>query len=81
MRQKGKKPMSVKFLDAKISEHRPAGSYPGDKYINVKEAAALLRLSEISIRRLLWKKKLTRYKAGGRTLLRQSQVMGLIHEA
>jgi hypothetical protein len=51
------------------------------EYINVAEAADLLRLSEISIRRYLTKKVLVRYKAGARTLLRRSEVVGLIKQA
>jgi excisionase family DNA binding protein len=47
-------------------------------YITVREAAELLRLSEISIRRYLTKKILARYKAGGRTLLRRDDVVAMI---
>jgi excisionase family DNA binding protein len=54
--------------------------------ISVKEAAAILRLSEISVRRYLTQKRLARYKAGGRgrfgrTLVSRAQVLGLIREA
>ena len=48
--------------------------------MTVREAAQLLRLSEISIRRFLTLKKLKRFKAGARTLLLQSEVLGLIKE-
>ena len=51
------------------------------KYINVPEAAELTRLSEISIRRYLTKKLLTRYKVFGRTLLRRDEVLALIRKA
>ena len=47
-------------------------------YITVAEAAEILRLSQISIRRYLTKKILARYKAGGRTLLRRDDVVALI---
>jgi hypothetical protein len=57
-----------------------AATDSAEQFINVKEAAALLRMAEISIRRFLTKKKLTRYKAAGRTLLRRDQVLGLIKE-
>lgn len=53
----------------------------GGDYITCKEAAALLRLTEISIRRLLTQKKLKRYKVGARTLILRSQALGLIREA
>jgi excisionase family DNA binding protein len=52
-----------------------------DAMVNVREAAALVRLSEVSIRRYLTQKKLRRYKIGGRTLVRKSEVLGLIKEA
>ena len=62
-----------KMIKATVSSDDP-------EFINVREAAALLRLSEISIRRLLWKKQLKRFKAGGRTLVKRSQVLSLIRE-
>jgi excisionase family DNA binding protein len=49
-------------------------------YLTVREAAQLLRLSEISVRRFLTLKKLKRFKAGARTLLLESEVRGLIKE-
>jgi hypothetical protein len=54
---------------------------PDEAMINVKEAAAVLKLSEISIRRYLTQKKLKRYKAFGRTLLKESEVRALIKRA
>ena len=51
-----------------------------DEMISVREAAAILRLSEISIRRFLTQKKLRRFKAGARTLLRRADVLGMIKE-
>jgi excisionase family DNA binding protein len=48
------------------------------EYFTVKEAAELLRLSEVTIRRLLWKKKIKRYRAGGRTLLLKTDVLAQI---
>ena len=50
-------------------------------FITVKEAAGILKLSEISIRRFLTKRKLKRFKAGARTLVRRSDVLSLIREA
>jgi len=50
------------------------------KMISVKEAADILRLSEISVRRFLTQQKLRRYKAGGRTLLKLTEVLSLIKE-
>lgn len=59
-------------------------SVPTEKrevYITVKETAEFLRLSEISIRRLLTKKKLRRFKCGARTLIRLKDAEALIREA
>lgn len=55
-------------------------------FITVQEAADMLRLSQISIRRFLTQKKLTRFKVGrskktGRTLLKRSEVLSLVREA
>lgn len=51
-----------------------------DRFIHVKEAARLTTLSEISIRRYLTQGKLRRFKVGGRTLLKYSDVIALIRE-
>ena len=50
------------------------------QFVSVREAAAILKMSEISIRRFLTQKKLRRYKVGSRTLVKISEVLGLIHE-
>jgi excisionase family DNA binding protein len=49
-------------------------------HINVKEAAELVRVSEDTIRHYLVKRKLRRFKFGGRTLLSRAEVLGLIKE-
>lgn len=56
-------------------------SSSGQEFITCKEAALLLKLSEISIRRMLTQRKLKRYKVGARTLIRLSEARGLIREA
>jgi len=53
----------------------------GSRHISVAEAAEILRLSEISIRRFLTQKKLVRYKVGGRTLVLRSEVEAMIKRA
>jgi excisionase family DNA binding protein len=58
-----------------------AGATPQTDFITVREAAGLLKMSEISIRRFLTQKKLKRFKVGARTLLRSSEVLGLIRES
>jgi excisionase family DNA binding protein len=50
-------------------------------FLTCKETAELLRLSEISVRRMLTQMKLKRYKVGARTLIRKSEALALIHEA
>jgi len=62
------------------NEGRSAELAEGE-YISVREAAQLLRLSEISIRRFLTQKKLRRFKAQSRTLLRRAEVLGMVREA
>lgn len=57
----------------------PTGS-DGD-FVTCKQGADLLKLSEISIRRMLTKKLLKRYKVGARTLIRRSELLGLVREA
>ncbi len=57
-----------------------AAASAGD-FVTVMESAALLKLSEITVRRMLTLNKLKRYKAGSRTLLRRSEVLSLIREA
>jgi len=56
----------------------PNSAIPGD-LITCKEGAPIVRLSEISIRRMLTKGKLKRYKCGARTLISRSELLGLIH--
>ena len=49
-------------------------------YISIKEGAALVRLSHWTLRAWLTQKRLTRYKIGGRTLIRRDELLGLVHE-
>lgn len=51
------------------------------EFMTVKQASNLLNLSEVSIRRFLTQKRLRRYKAGARTLLKYTEVRALIREA
>lgn len=51
------------------------------QFLSVQEAADLLRVSVVSIRRYLGQGKLKRYKVGARTLVRHSDVMALVREA
>lgn len=52
-----------------------------DRFLHVNEAMEISRLSEVTIRRYLGNGKLRRYKAGRRTLIKLSDVLGLIREA
>jgi hypothetical protein len=65
------KPARMRGSDGRASEG-PA------EHVTVAQAAELLHLSEISIRRYLTKKLLVRYKVGARTLLRRDEVVGMI---
>jgi excisionase family DNA binding protein len=51
------------------------------QFMSIAEAAELLRVSQVSIRRYLGQGKLKRFKVGSRTLLRHSDVMALVREA
>lgn len=51
------------------------------RFLSVQEAAELLRISQVSIRRYLGQGKLKRFKVGARTLLLHDEVLGLIREA
>jgi excisionase family DNA binding protein len=70
-----------KIASAKQTVSNLAVPVPSQQYVSVREAARLLKVSEISIRRFLTQKKLRRFKVGRRTLLLHSEVVGLIHEA
>jgi excisionase family DNA binding protein len=52
----------------------------GLEYVTVSEAAELVRVSEVTIRRYLGLKRLKRHKFGTRTLLNRADVLGLVHE-
>jgi hypothetical protein len=52
-----------------------------EQFCTCKEAAQILKMSEISIRRFLTQKRLTRLKCGARTLLRLSEVLSMVREA
>lgn len=54
---------------------------PEQKFLTVRETAAFLKLSEISIRRFLTQRKLKRFKVGSRTLIRLQDAESLIREA
>lgn len=54
---------------------------PDGEYLSCKEAAELVRLSEISVRRMLTRGTLKRYKLGARTLVSRSELMSLIRVA
>jgi len=50
------------------------------QFVTCKQTADILKISEISVRRLLTQKKLRRFKCGARTLLRLSDVLALVRE-
>jgi len=64
-----------------VSTAEPSNTASRPEFVTCKEAASMVKLSEVSIRRFLTKGKLRRYKVGSRTLIRLSEVLGLIREA
>jgi excisionase family DNA binding protein len=64
-----------------MQKTKSAASRSQPQFVSVKEAAELVRLSQVSIRRYLGQGKLKRYKVGSRTLLRYDNVMALVQEA
>jgi excisionase family DNA binding protein len=56
------------------------GEKQAREFLSVTEAAQLLSISEVSIRRYLTQKKLRRFKVGSRTLLDRAAVLALVHE-
>ena len=50
------------------------------QFLSIQEAAELLRVSQVSIRRYLGQGRLKRFKVGARTLLRHDDVMSLVRE-
>jgi excisionase family DNA binding protein len=49
-------------------------------FVSVKSAAERITVSEPTIRRFLTQKRLRRFKAGRRTLIKLSDLMGLVKE-
>jgi hypothetical protein len=72
----------VKFVKAAANFEVTAGTRleDGDRFIAVKDACDLTCLSEPTIRRKLTRGDLRRFKAGGKTLLLYSDVIGLVRE-
>lgn len=51
-----------------------------EAFVSIPGAAGLIHISEASVRRYLTQKKLRRFKVGGRTLVKISDVLGLVRE-
>jgi len=71
MAAKETKPMATKDVAAK--------DLP--EYVGLPRGAEMVDLSVPTLRRWLTQKKLKRYKAGGHTLLKTSELLGLVKEA
>lgn len=69
------------MLKTAIAKGAAQTSTAAEDFLTCRETSELLRLSEISVRRLLTEKKLKRYKIGARTLIRKSEALALIREA
>ncbi len=63
---------------AVVLQHSPRLTDGQAEYMSVKTAATFLSLSDITIRRLLTQKRLTRFKAAGRTLVSAAEVRDLV---
>jgi excisionase family DNA binding protein len=50
-------------------------------FLSVSQAAELLTVSKVSIRRYLGMGKLKKFKVGARTLIRRDDVLNLVREA
>jgi excisionase family DNA binding protein len=50
-------------------------------FLSVSQAAELLTVSKVSIRRYLGMGKLKKFKVGARTLIRRDDVLALVREA
>jgi excisionase family DNA binding protein len=61
--------------NAKVVEREAAR-----QFMSVADAAKLLSVSEVRVRRLLGQKKLKRFKVGSRTLLDRADVLGFARE-
>lgn len=59
---------------------KPVASQSGE-FLSVSQAASILQISEVSIRRYLTLKRLRRFKVGSRTLLKREDVLSLVREA
>jgi excisionase family DNA binding protein len=69
------------MTEAPCPDNSRASAEPfAEEFLTVREGAALLRISEGSIRRYLTLKKLRWFKVGSRTLLIRSDVLGLVRE-
>jgi excisionase family DNA binding protein len=64
--------------ETKIGTIRETAANP---FLSVVDSAKTISVSEATIRRLLWQRKLKRYKVGNRTLIKFSDLMGLVKEA
>jgi excisionase family DNA binding protein len=53
---------------------------PETQFVSVAEAAELIRISKVSIRRYLGQGKLKKFKVGSRTLIRREDVLALVRE-
>jgi excisionase family DNA binding protein len=65
-------------MDRKAAGKPQTPNTPGARYVTVREEAARVRSSEPTIRRMLAKQKLARYKFGGRTLISVAELDSLV---
>lgn len=75
--------VNMKSATVETTDSRPTKAEVSEteRMLSVREAAQLQRRLEVSVRRDMTNGKLRRFKCGGRTLLRLSDVLGQIREA
>jgi excisionase family DNA binding protein len=67
-------------IGMKLAAARAPASLDDPEFTSVAGAAALMTVSEETIRKMLTRKRLRRYKFGGRTLISVAQLRALVKE-
>ncbi|MGD0178941.1 MAG: excisionase family DNA-binding protein [Candidatus Sulfotelmatobacter sp.] len=68
-------------MGMKLAAARAPASLDDPEFTSVAGAAALMMVSEETIRKMLTRKRLKRYKFGGRTLVKVAELRAHVKEA
>jgi excisionase family DNA binding protein len=71
----------AKTMAAKDVGAKDVGAKDLPEYVGLPRGSEIVDLSVPTLRRWLTQKKLKRYKVGGHTLLKTSELLGLVKEA